>query len=108
MLLACMSHGSLGTRHYQHLTIPAALLPLPCCLATAANATASTRQGGWEDDESLEAAARRETVEEAGVRGSIEVSQQLQESVCCAELQWCLLWFPGTAWGGRGGRGIGS
>jgi len=31
-------------------------------------------QGGWEDDETLEAAARRETVEEAGVRGSIEVS----------------------------------
>lgn len=29
-------------------------------------------KGGWEDDESLEAAARRETVEEAGVRGSIE------------------------------------
>lgn len=30
-------------------------------------------QGGWEDDESVEAAARRETVEEAGVRGTIEV-----------------------------------
>jgi len=29
-------------------------------------------KGGWEDDETLEAAARRETVEEAGVRGSIE------------------------------------
>jgi 8-oxo-dGTP pyrophosphatase MutT (NUDIX family) len=30
-------------------------------------------QGGWEDDETVEAAAQRETVEEAGVRGSIEV-----------------------------------
>eukprot|EP00879_Flechtneria_rotunda_P005753 GHRR01006054.1.p1 GENE.GHRR01006054.1~~GHRR01006054.1.p1 ORF type:complete len:218 (+),score=61.62 GHRR01006054.1:400-1053(+) len=29
-------------------------------------------KGGWEDDETVEAAARRETVEEAGVRGSIE------------------------------------
>jgi diphosphoinositol-polyphosphate diphosphatase len=29
-------------------------------------------KGGWEDDESVEAAARRETVEEAGVRGTIE------------------------------------
>lgn len=29
-------------------------------------------QGGWEDDESVEAAAKRETVEEAGVRGELE------------------------------------
>lgn len=29
-------------------------------------------KGGWEDDESVEAAAKRETVEEAGVRGTIE------------------------------------
>ena len=29
-------------------------------------------KGGWELDESLEAAAKRETVEEAGVRGAIE------------------------------------
>lgn len=29
-------------------------------------------KGGWEDDETVEAAAQRETVEEAGVRGSIE------------------------------------
>jgi ADP-ribose pyrophosphatase YjhB (NUDIX family) len=41
------------------------LPPFACCFCP---------QGGWEDDESLEAAARRETVEEAGVRGSIEVS----------------------------------
>lgn len=41
------------------------LPPFACCFCL---------QGGWEDDESLEAAARRETVEEAGVRGSIEVS----------------------------------
>jgi len=30
-------------------------------------------QGGWEDDESVEDAARRETIEEAGVRGTLEV-----------------------------------
>ena len=34
-------------------------------------------QGGWEDDETVEAAALRETVEEAGVRGTLEVSQSL-------------------------------
>jgi 8-oxo-dGTP pyrophosphatase MutT (NUDIX family) len=34
-------------------------------------------QGGWEDDESLELAAKRETVEEAGVRGKLEVRQLL-------------------------------
>ena len=30
-------------------------------------------QGGWETDETVEAAAARETVEEAGVRGALEV-----------------------------------
>ena len=30
-------------------------------------------QGGWEADETVEAAAARETVEEAGVRGVLEV-----------------------------------
>jgi len=30
-------------------------------------------KGGWEDDESVEAAAKRETVEEAGVRGALEL-----------------------------------
>jgi 8-oxo-dGTP pyrophosphatase MutT (NUDIX family) len=30
-------------------------------------------QGGWEDDETVEAGAMRETVEEAGVRGDLEV-----------------------------------
>eukprot|EP00877_Chromochloris_zofingiensis_P003887 jgi/Chrzof1/1349/Cz10g04020.t1 len=29
-------------------------------------------KGGWEDDETVEAAAMRETLEEAGVRGTIE------------------------------------
>jgi 8-oxo-dGTP pyrophosphatase MutT (NUDIX family) len=38
-------------------------------------------QGGWEDDETLEAAARRETVEEAGVRGSIEVRQEQEQQL---------------------------
>lgn len=31
-------------------------------------------QGGWEKDETIEVAARRETIEEAGVCGEIEVS----------------------------------
>lgn len=31
-------------------------------------------QGGWESDESMEQAALRETIEEAGVFGSVEVS----------------------------------
>jgi len=31
-------------------------------------------QGGWEIDESMEQAALRETIEEAGVIGSVEVS----------------------------------
>lgn len=31
-------------------------------------------QGGWETDESMEQAALRETIEEAGVVGSVEVS----------------------------------
>lgn len=31
-------------------------------------------QGGWETDESMEEAALRETIEEAGVRGDVEVS----------------------------------
>lgn len=30
-------------------------------------------QGGWEDDETVESASKRETVEEAGVRGVLEV-----------------------------------
>lgn len=32
-------------------------------------------KGGWELDESVEEAARRETVEEAGVRGTLEPAQ---------------------------------
>lgn len=31
-------------------------------------------QGGWETDESIKEAASRETLEEAGVRGTVEVS----------------------------------
>ena len=34
-------------------------------------------QGGWEADETVEAAAARETVEEAGVRGVLEVHPHL-------------------------------
>lgn len=33
-------------------------------------------QGGWEDDETVEIAAQRETMEEAGVRGVLEVRYQ--------------------------------
>ena len=32
-------------------------------------------KGGWEQDEDVQAAAARETVEEAGVRGELEVRQ---------------------------------
>lgn len=35
-------------------------------------------KGGWETDETVEAAARRETMEEAGVRGDIEVPAPTQ------------------------------
>jgi len=38
-----------------------------------ADCACGAAQGGWEDDETVEAAALRETVEEAGVRGNIEV-----------------------------------
>jgi len=47
-------------------------------------------KGGWEDDETVEAAAKRETVEEAGVRGTIEVRLRF------------------TAVKGRGGAGRGG
>jgi 8-oxo-dGTP pyrophosphatase MutT (NUDIX family) len=52
-------------------------------------------QGGWETDETVEAAAERETIEEAGVRGVLEVctiwpplacndrSQLLHSHPCC-------------------------
>jgi 8-oxo-dGTP pyrophosphatase MutT (NUDIX family) len=41
-------------------------------------------QGGWEADETVEAAAARETVEEAGVRGALEVhSAAVQAAVLC-------------------------
>lgn len=32
-------------------------------------------QGGWETDESMEEAVLRETMEEAGVKGKVEVSK---------------------------------
>lgn len=38
--------------------------------------TTAALQGGWENDETLEAAAMRETVEEAGVRGRLEVRKR--------------------------------
>lgn len=41
-------------------------------------------QGGWEDDETLEYAAKRETVEEAGVRGTLEASNGTQLAVACS------------------------
>lgn len=53
-----------------------AVLVLTACYF-AALLCCSGLQGGWEDDETVEAAAQRETVEEAGVRGSIEVCGRL-------------------------------
>jgi diphosphoinositol-polyphosphate diphosphatase len=49
----------------RHAHAPLITNPPPCapCIYT---------QGGWEDDETVEAAAKRETVEEAGVRGCLE------------------------------------
>ncbi len=42
-------------------------------------------QGGWELDESCPEAAARETVEEAGVRGTLEVSlQHCMQTLCMA------------------------
>ncbi len=38
-------------------------------------------KGGWETDETVEAAARRETVEEAGVRGDMEVTPAVRAPV---------------------------
>lgn len=35
-----------------------------------------TLQGGWETDETIEQAALREALEEAGVQGNVEVSSQ--------------------------------
>lgn len=35
--------------------------------------TSLERQGGWENDETIDEAARREALEEAGVRGILSV-----------------------------------
>ncbi len=49
-------------------------------------------QGGWEADETVEAAAARETVEEAGVRGVLEVTVVMSlTSPECAYCHCCLL-----------------
>lgn len=43
-------------------------------------------QGGWEDDESLEEAACREALEEAGVKGKLNVSYfRLLDLLLCME-----------------------
>ena len=47
------------------------------CWHNASDNLSVVYQGGWEDDETVEAAAMRETVEEAGVRGTLEVSRGL-------------------------------
>ncbi|GIL64304.1 hypothetical protein Vafri_18288 [Volvox africanus] len=43
-----------------------------CMITTASGNGLVFPKGGWEDDESVESAAQRETVEEAGVRGVLE------------------------------------
>lgn len=44
-------------------------------------------KGGWEQDEDVQAAAARETVEEAGVRGELEV-RSLAGSMMYFEMVW--------------------
>ena len=48
-------------------------------------------QGGWEADETVEAAAARETVEEAGVRGNLEVRLCSCSAMLCLALLALLL-----------------
>lgn len=43
-----------------------------CALMHPSPSDLSATQGGWERDESLEMAAKRETYEEAGVRGALD------------------------------------
>lgn len=43
-----------------------------CMITTTSGKGLVFPKGGWEDDESMECAAKRETVEEAGVRGTLE------------------------------------
>ncbi|PNW87043.1 hypothetical protein CHLRE_02g106500v5 [Chlamydomonas reinhardtii] len=43
-----------------------------CMITTTSGKGLVFPKGGWEDDESVESAAQRETVEEAGVRGMLE------------------------------------
>lgn len=46
-------------------------------------------QGGWETDESITEAASRETLEEAGVRGIVQV----YFSLCFSKIHLRFLWF---------------
>ncbi len=64
-------------------------------------------QGGWEDDESVESAAQRETVEEAGVRGVLEVSPM---TTGCGMLPGCPRNLEGgyPTWVGTWGAGVQS
>lgn len=43
------------------------------CIVNGGVRLHTTPQGGWETDETVESAAKRETVEESGVRGALEV-----------------------------------
>jgi hypothetical protein len=66
-------------------------LQLPAC------AEMPFSQGGWETDEDVEAAAARETVEEAGVRGRLQVrvSNSLRQPAAVPHKQYmsgCLSW----------------
>lgn len=47
----------------------------PMHMGLKLNTSLCVSQGGWETDEEVEAAAARETVEEAGVRGRLEVRE---------------------------------
>lgn len=74
-------------------------------VCSASGAAPAGEQGGWETDESVEVAASRETVEEAGVTGWLEVALPTPPSPCTLP-GWLLVLMgmlaaePAEGWGG--------
>lgn len=63
---------AVAVRSSPRLLVSFVCSPSPVALTASWIALHAT-QGGWENDEELRDAAMRETVEEAGVRGQLEV-----------------------------------